>query len=253
MRNTFWKLTIAAVLVAATAFSLGQGGGGGGRGGGFGGGQRGGFGQQDRSGLQLLGRADVQKELNITADQKTKIDAINQANREKMRSLFQDYQDDREGMMKAMEKMQAEAKAEVDKILDDKQKKRLGELRIQRMGGRAIMDADVQKALGMSADQVAKVKKLNDDAQAANMALFEKVRNQEISQEDMRATMTKNNDALNAELAKVLTAEQNAKLKEMGGAPFKFDQNEDRPGGGRGTGGGGGGGRGGGTGGGGGL
>ncbi|MBX3117527.1 MAG: Spy/CpxP family protein refolding chaperone [Fimbriimonadaceae bacterium] len=262
MRNTIWKFTVAAVLVvAATSMAFAQGGGGGGRGGagGFGGGQgRGGMFGNDTSGLNLLGRADVQKDLNITAEQKTKIDALNQANRDKMRSAFQDNQGDQEGMMKAMEKIQADNKAEVAKILDAKQVKRLGEIRIQLAGNRAIMEADVQKALGMSAEQVAKVKKLSDDSTAAMRSLGEKMMNQEISREDMQAAMQKNNETMNAELGKVLTADQTAKLKTMGGEPFKAEPQQGRGGGaggrGGGTGGaGGGGGRGGGTGGGGGI
>lgn len=245
MRKTILKFTVAAILVAATAMTFAQGGGGGGGRGGFGQGRMG-MGGMDRSGLSLLGRADVQKDLNITADQKAKIEKLQEAQRDKMQAMMEEMRNgggfDREAMQKAMEKNQAEAKVEVDKILDDKQKTRLGEIRIQLAGNRAIMDADTQKALGMSAEQVAKVKKLNEDAQAANQAVMERMRNQEIDREAFQAAMQKNNETLNTELGKILTAEQAAKLKEMGGAPFKADPQQNRGGGaGRGTGGGGGG------------
>ena len=79
----FFAVTAVAVI-AVSSFAQG---GGGGRGG-FGGGQfgRGGFGgMQDPSGVFLLNRDDVATEIKLSADQKSKLDSIRQAQREKTR------------------------------------------------------------------------------------------------------------------------------------------------------------------------
>ncbi len=51
--------------------------------------------------------------------------------------------------------------------------------------------------------------------------MMQDMRDGSMSQEEMRAAMQKRQTALNEELGKVLTAEQAAKLKDMGGKPFK--------------------------------
>lgn len=219
MKSMMKFIAVTAVTVMAVA-SFAQGGGGGGRGQG-----RGGFGQmQDPSGAFLVNREDVQGEIKLTADQKSKLDAIRQAQREKMREAFQNGGGggDREAMMAAMQKMQAENTKETMAVLTDEQKKRLKELAIQRMGNSAITNADLQKELGVTDDQKAKIKELQDKQAAAQRALGEKMQNQEIDMQQMRESMTKNTEIMNTELGKIMTADQKAKLATMGGKPFKF-------------------------------
>ncbi|MBC8064062.1 MAG: hypothetical protein H7Y17_04480 [Chlorobia bacterium] len=207
-------IAVAAVAVMAVA-SFAQGGGGGrGQGRGFGG-------MQDANGAFLLNREDVQGEIKLTADQKTKLDGLRQAQRDKMREAFQGGGGggDREAMMAAMQKMQAESAKETLAVLTDDQKKRLKELAIQRMGNAAIGNADLQKELGVTDDQKAKIKELQGKQQAANQALME---NQDMDREARMAAFQKNTEVMNTELAKIITADQKAKLTAMGGKPFKF-------------------------------
>ena len=220
----FFAVT-AIAIVAVSSFA--QGGGGGGRGG-FGQG-RGGFGGfQDATGVFLLNRDDVAGEIKLTADQKTKLESIRQAQREKMRDMFQGGGGggDREAMMAAMQKLQAENAKETLAVLNDDQKKRLKELAVQRMANAAVMNADIQKELGVTDEQKAKIKDLQDKQQAANQALGEKMRNQEIDREQFQASMQKNREVMNAELGKILTPDQKTKLTAMGGKPFKFVEQE---------------------------
>jgi Spy/CpxP family protein refolding chaperone len=221
----FFAVTAVAVI-AVSSFAQG---GGGGRGG-FGGGQgRGGFGgMQDATGVFLLNRDDVAGEIKLTTDQKSKLDAIRTAQREKMRDMFQGGGGggDREAMMAAMQKLQAENAKETLAVLNDDQKKRLKELAVQRMGMGAAMNADIQKELGVTDDQKAKIKDLQDKQQAANQALMEKMRNQELDREGFQAAQQKNREIMNTELGKVLTADQKTKLTAMGGKPFKFVEQE---------------------------
>ncbi|MBX3110698.1 MAG: hypothetical protein KF857_01710 [Fimbriimonadaceae bacterium] len=235
-------LTIGLVVVSAYAMAQGGGGGRGQRFGfGFGGGM------QNNS--FLLRREDVQKDLKLTTEQKTKLDEIQQAQREKMREMFQNGGGgtDRQAMMEAMQKMQKENDEAVNKVLTADQQKRLKQIGIQLAGDRAILDPEVQKELGMTAEQTDKIKKLQSDQMTANQELMRKMRDQEIDRDQFQGLMEKNNKALNDEIAKIMTEEQKAKLKELAGPKFEADPNirggfgGGRPGGGGGRGGGGGG------------
>lgn len=227
MKSTFKSILVAGIAVLATV-SIAQGGGGGR--GGFGQG-RGGFGMQDPSGVFLLRREDVQGELKLTADQKSKLTTIQEDQRAKMREMFQGGGGggDREAMMAEMQKMQAENNKVTLAVLDDTQKKRLKELAVQRMGNGVAANAEMQKELGMTDDQKAKIKDLQAKQQEANQAVMQKMRDGEIQREELQGIMQKNTDIYNAELGKILTDAQKAKIKEMGGKPFKFV--EQQPGG----------------------
>jgi hypothetical protein len=127
----------------------------------------------------------------------------------------------------------------VNGILTKDQQTRLKEIRVQLMGKRAVMDEQVQKDLGLSADQKSQLKKLQAKQQQAMQDMMEEMRNGggQMTREDMQAAMKMANDKMDEDIAKVLTAEQTTKLKELGGKPFKAT---DQPrGGGRGGGGGG--------------
>jgi len=246
------------ICVALVGAQNGNGGGGG-RGQGRGQG-RGGFGQFGQRGggnneMPLALRKDVKADLAVTDDQKTKLTELQTKQREARRgqggggrgngnggggAAAGGGQIDREALQKRMEEQRAQTHKDLAAILNEGQMKRLGEISIQLRGNRAIADADVQKALGLSDDQKAKIKDLQDKQGEANRAIFEKIRNQEISQDDARKSMENNNKALEAEFAKVLTADQTTKLKDMGGKPFKADPAEAQGQGRRGGGGGGG-------------
>lgn len=224
------KLLVISFITLAVLVQA-QGGGGGGRGG------------QMRGGGQsmtgLLSRADVQAELKISDDQKTKIAELNpQRNRggggngngggnggaagggnrgggTGAGGNFDPAQ---------MQQMMAEREKKTLEILNADQQKRLKELYIQRVGNRALLREDVQKELGLSSDQTAKIKDLQDKQRTANQELQQKMRNQEIDRTEGRDIMTKNQKTLDEELGKVLTGEQATKFKDMRGAEFKFDE-----------------------------
>ncbi len=170
-------------------------------------------------------RSDVSKELKITDAQKTKLDDYQKKQMEEMMAMFQGgNRPDQEEMQKIMKKRQEDETKALKEILDETQQKRLKELWIQRLGNGAIQNADLQKELGVTDDQKAKVKSLQDKQNEANQALFEKMRNGEIDRSEIMPIMTKNRKTLDEELGKILTDDQKAKLKTMGGTPFKFDE-----------------------------
>ncbi len=203
----------AAALLASAAFAQG---GQGGRG----------FGRMmgaDPTGTFLLQRPDVQKDLNITDDQKTKLQALQEKARSDMTEIRQNANGDPQAMRDGMMKYMAQMQKDVAAVLTKDQATRLKEINIQLAGTTAATFPDVQKDLGLSADQIAKIKDLQSKQQEANMALFQKVRDQEITREEMQASMKKNTDTFNAEVGKILTDDQKAKLKTMGGKEFKQD------------------------------
>ncbi|MBS1708176.1 MAG: Spy/CpxP family protein refolding chaperone [Armatimonadetes bacterium] len=223
MKNTLKSLlTIGFAVVACLAVA--QGGGGGGRGGRqF---MMGGGGVMGVS--MLVGRADVRKDIKVTEDQASKLDAFQEEQRAKMREQFQNAgggggRPDPEAMRAVFEKMNKESEEAVAKILSAEQIARVKQIGIQLAGSRAVMSADVQKALGMTAEQTEKIKKLQADQATANQELMRKMRDQEIDRDQFQELRTKNDKALGDEIDKVLTTEQKSKLKEMGGAKFTAD------------------------------
>ena len=105
-------------------------------------------------------------------------------------------------------------------VISEAQLKRLDEISIQFQGNMAITQAEMQKTLGLSAEQIEKVADLQKRQQEDNRALMQKVQDQEITREDLQASMTKNTDIMKGELGKILTADQAAKLKALQGNPF---------------------------------
>lgn len=172
-------------------------------------------------------RADVSKELKLTDDQKSKLDKVQADQRQKMMDAFQGGFDpsDREKLSKMIGDMMKESDKAAMAVLNEEQAKRLNELWIQRSGNSAIANPEVQKELGLNETQIKKIKDLQDKQQQANQAMMQKIQNQEIDFQEMRDQSAKNQKILLEEFGKVLTTDQAAKLKKMGGAEFKFEDN----------------------------
>ena len=233
---------ISVILISALGVSLAiaQGGGGGGQGRG---GQRGG---NNFSELRLLGRKDVQKDLGLTEDQVTKITEYTTANTPQRGAGggggagagggggqrggggaggggAAQTDEQRAAAAKAAADRRAKTRTDLLAIVSEAQLKRVDEIALQLQGNSAIAQAEVQKALGLSDDQIAKVKDLQTKQREASTALFQKMQAQEITREDLTAAMTKNTETMKTELGKILTADQAAKLKGMQGKTFTPD------------------------------
>lgn len=121
----------------------------------------------------------------------------------------------------AMRKKNTEA---VLKILTAEQRVRIKEIAVQLAGNNAITDAEIQKELGLTADQKTKIKNLVQRHGEANRAVFEKARDEEMDREAVMTIIQRNGNALKDELGKLLTADQASKLKVMAGKPFEADE-----------------------------
>jgi len=220
-------ILIVGIASAFAASAVAQGFGGGG------GGQRRGGGMFGSGPGALLARSEVQAELKLTDDEKSKLTDLNDKVNQDRRDMFQNSNGDFQAAMADMRKKQPEWDKQYMGLLTADQQKRLTELVVQREGNSIALDANYQKDIGITDDQKAKLKDLQDKQQEAMQALMEKMRNQEITGEEMRASMTKNQQTMKDEIDKILTDDEKAKIKTMMGAPFKFQDDNGGGGGGR--------------------
>ena len=216
------KIILSIVVMMAAVASFAQGGGG----------RQGGMmaGLQNNP-LMLLTREDVQEDLGLNSDQKLKVAEYfaPDAMRERMMSVFQNSgmsfedmrsEEGRKKMQDIMTKQMDSMKKEVESWLTPEQTKRVVEISLQVNGFRSILNKDVAKSLEITSAQQAKIDGLQKASGEAMQALMQKMRDQELSREEMQEKMKKNNDIMNVELGKVLTDNQRAKLTEMGGKKF---------------------------------
>jgi hypothetical protein len=229
MLSSRWRIVavLAGLLLAAPAFTQAQGPGGGGR--------RGGFGRGPAGAAGLLMMEEVQKELGVTEEQKTELTKVMETlrpaggpggfNREELDKLTEEERAKRrEEITKQMEELSKKADESIKAALKPEQWTRLSELRLQRDGVRALSRAEVQTQLGLTDEQKAKVKSLNDaQGQGTNGG-----RNfREMSDEERAKAMeemTARREAYEKGLTEVLTPEQHATWTKLQGAKFEFPQ-----------------------------
>ena len=165
---------------------------------------------------QLLRNEQVQTELKLTDDQKTKIEAMPRPQRGGGGGGRGEAMD-----AEAMTKQMTEDKAATSAILTPEQETRLEQIRIQWAGASAVTLPEVQEGLALNADQKTAIALLQTNMRKAMTEMGEKMRNGEIDRADFMPLMQKNNEIMKTEVGKILTAEQSAKLKAMGGEELK--------------------------------
>lgn len=188
MRKFGWFCIGATLLLVSVVwvegFSQDKKGTGKGGFGGFGGG-----GQQ--TGLNLLNRADVKKELEISDEQ--------------------------------MDKLPAEVLVAISKVLTDKQFKRFKQLDLQKQGNNAFKDAGVQKQLKVNEDQKKSIATILEDSGKEVADLFKGG-----GKGGFGKGSTEKIDGIRKEakekIYNVLTKEQRKSWREMIGEEFKFEQ-----------------------------
>ena len=216
-------LIIIIALVAVSSFAFAQQGGGQrGQGGGKGQGQgqkQGGQNQRqggNNGAARLLAMPSVQTELNLTADQKSKITALIP-----QRGQGGGQRGQGAGEQGSNRASQADLDKKLAEILDDKQEARLAELVIQRAGNRAVLDEKVATKLAVTAEQKSLLAALREKQRAGRQRGGQQ--GQGADREAARAAREKMEKELDAEIGKILTEKQKAELKALGGKPFKFD------------------------------
>ncbi len=198
-------------------------------------------GQGQRRGMGMMGRGmtvagllrneAVQKEIGVTEEQATKLREAIAFNRQGFGNFRDMSAEEREKAMAEFAKAREERQKKIAEILNEKQAKRLEELRIQAMGSRAVADEEIAKKLGITDEQKEKLAKARaDQRQAMQDAMPDGNRPD-------REAMTKIREEYQEALKNVLTEEQTAKLEKMRGKAFDMAQLRAgrRAGGGRGN------------------
>lgn len=220
-----WIVVAAVVFFVASQIANAQPGEGRrGRGGRFGGG----FGPA--SSLRLASLEGVQKALNLSEEQKSKLETINDTFRDDFRTLLEEGSDRDE-----MQKLTDDAAKQISDVLDDEQEKRLRGITIQVMGAPAVLaDAALAKELNVTDEQKTKLEKAQQDSMRAMADAFREIRDSGASREESREKVDKLRDESRAKLLAVLTSEQQQQLKTMEGDKVEIDISQLRGPGGRG-------------------
>ena len=173
---------------------------------------------------------DLQKELKISDEQKTKLKEAMEPINKKRTELFtrgqggqQQTDEQRKERTEKMVKLAEETKAAVGTVLNAEQTKRIGQIDYQMMGIAAYSNAEVQKKMSFTDDQKEKVKATVEAYQKDREELNKDMprRSQQPSDEDKkkRADVTKKITALNKEaqdkIVESLTAEQKKTWTDM--------------------------------------
>ncbi|MER3402832.1 MAG: hypothetical protein C4336_08670 [Armatimonadota bacterium] len=159
----------------------------------------------------LLARPDVQKELNLTAQQKAKIDEMQQAMRrarEELRSLPPDQRRQRMAELRQ--------KNDPTSVLTETQKKRLRELELQWQGPTALMDPEIAQEVGLTQEQQAKI-----------MGIVQEFRRMRAPSKQGGSpgpqALEQAREETEKKILEVLTPAQRQKWDQMLGKPFTFE------------------------------
>lgn len=114
-------------------------------------------------------------------------------------------------------------RGEISKHLTKEQMKRLGEIRLWIGKGKVVLWEDVQKALGITQQQIADAKEMQDKSRTDMRSILAKVQNGEMTREQATQAMLDSRNSADEGLLTVLTKEQKDKLDKMKGKPFVPD------------------------------
>jgi Spy/CpxP family protein refolding chaperone len=205
----------AALALVTTAMAQPGAGGAGGRRGmgpgtGIGFGMGGGFG--------LLMMPEVQKEINLTEQQRQQIQQLMAEQREQMMPLMQQMREATpEQRQKLMEQMMQKWDQALGKVLQPEQKARLRELQLQAEGAFALARPDVVKELNLNEEQKRKISDILAQYREKQRQLW-----QQGPGADRQAMMQQMRQQMDKELLAVLTEPQQEQWKKMQGKPFQF-------------------------------
>jgi len=223
---------LAGMAIVVLMADLAQAQPGGGRRGG-----RGGFGRNISS-VQLVAESEeVRTALNVTPEQQEKIETINNELRDARQEAFRGGGGDFRAAMQEMEKANQEASGKLAEVLEPDQQKRLLGISIQVNGAAALNDPKVAEALEITDEQKTKLAEVRESNMEASREAMRDLRDQELSQDEMREKFRKIQQEGDKKVLAVLTSDQQAKLEQLKGEKVEIDMSQFR----RGFGGGGGG------------
>jgi len=184
----------------------------------------------------LVGIPEVQKELGLGDAKKKDVSDLVAETQKQMRASmsginFQELQDMSEeerqkvfaDARKKSEEANKKAEEKLSKILDEKQLARLHQLRLQREGIAAINRPEVAKQLGLSEDQITKIRKIQEQGRPRFGGPGRPGAGDQ-DPRDFMARIEKQREKVQADVLAALTDGQRTKWTEMKGKEFKFPQ-----------------------------
>ncbi len=185
------------------------------RGGGFG------FGRMGGGGANILAMPEVQSELKLSDEQKTKVTDMVTKLRQARQGGGQDF---RSLSPEERAKMQADRRAEEEKqvggILNADQQKRYHQLTLQRQGLSAVLDKPVADELKLTDEQRTKIEAARTEQMTEMRSLFQGGAGGDRTA--MREKMMAMQKQMDEKIAAILTDDQKKQWKEMLGASFTF-------------------------------
>lgn len=175
-----------------------------------------------RGGFNLFANETVQKDLALTDEQKESIKKISDDFRSSLSGLSRE---DRRSKMPELRKAMDE---KIGAVLNDKQKGRLKEIRLQIQGPAALATKEVAEAVKLTDDQVSKINDLTKSLADARREAYQGGGGRNA---DAREKLAKLRTETNEKILAVLNSDQKASFEKLQGA--KIDLPARGSGGGR--------------------
>lgn len=163
--------------------------------------------------VMLLRQKSVQEDLKLTSDEAKKIHAFTTQQHKKAEVIHEGSEGAREGKYQELAR---ENEKFITEILEPAQLKRLHQIMLQKTGLLMVTQPKVAAALGLTQEQKAKAHELQQEAHKEWVEFHHAT-----SKEDRLAKMHEHQTNSRKRLMALLTDEQEAKYKEMSGAPFE--------------------------------
>lgn len=170
------------------------------------------------AGSAMLLRAEVvQKDLQLSDEQKESITKLQDKAREAFSGLQGLSDEERRTKMQELRKDQEE---QLGKILNDKQKARLKEIGLQQAGALGLANKDVAESLKLTDDQVNKIKELADNYRTEMRDAVQAAAGGDPT--SIRDALTKLRKESNEKILAVLKDDQKAAYEKMQGAKIEL-------------------------------
>jgi Spy/CpxP family protein refolding chaperone len=162
-----------------------------------------------RGGFNLFANESVQKDLALTDEQKESLKKISDDFRSSMSGLSQE---DRQSKMPELRKAMED---KIGAVLNDKQKARMKEIRLQVQGPAALSTKEVAEVLKLTDDQVNKIKDLTKSLDDARREAFQGGGG---GDPDVREKLAKLRTETNDKILAMLNPDQKADFEKLQGA-----------------------------------
>lgn len=178
-------------------------------------------GMRGAGGLFLLRSPDVQKDLKLTDEQKTKLEDAVKKETEKRQEQMASMKDggfDKDKMQAAFKEMAEMADKTIKDILNADQQKRLKQITWQQAGSAVFADKDVETGLKLTDEQKEKLQGINAEMQEDVRAI---ARESQGNREEMQSKIASLRKETMEKAEEVLTAEQKKTFTAMLGSKFE--------------------------------